>query len=83
MKNKKFDKMSNGKLLEQEKSIKVLTGLLAGVLIVLFVLGVFLSTKQGLYSFLIIPFALFPIVILNFNALKEIRKELNTRENIG
>ncbi len=80
MKAKNFTEMSTEKLLEQTKSVKALTGLLAGMLLILFCTGLFLSFNKGFNVFLIIPLALLPILILNINTLKEIKKELNSRE---
>jgi hypothetical protein len=79
MKIKNFTEMTTEKLLEQTKSVKALTGLLGGMLLVLFCTGLFLSYNKGFNVFLIIPFALLPIVILNVNTLKEIKKELDSR----
>jgi hypothetical protein len=80
MKAKNYSEMSTEKLLEQTKSIKALTGLLAGMLFVLFCVGFYLTYNKGFNVFLIIPFAFLPIVILNVNTLKEIKKEVRSRE---
>lgn len=73
--------MSNEALLKQAKSIKVLTGFLAGVLLVLLIVGIVTSFRQGFNTDIAAPFLLLlPIVILNANNLKEIQKELNSRE---
>jgi Flp pilus assembly protein TadB len=80
MKTKNFAEMSTEKLLEQTKSIKALTGLLGGMLLVLFFTGGYIFSTKGFNVFLIIPLALLPIVILNVKTLKEIKKELDSRE---
>lgn len=82
MKNKNLNEMSNEALLKQQKSMKFLTGVLIGVLLVSLVGGVVSAFKSGQYTSLIIPFALLPIVFLSFNTLKEIKKEVNSRGNI-
>ena len=82
MKNQKPSEMSTEKLLQQQKTIKLVTGLLAGMLTVLLVMGIFLAVEQKLYAFIPIPIALLPIVFLNLNNLKEIKKELDARQNI-
>lgn len=81
MKNQKPNEMSTEKLLEQQKTIKVVTGTLAGMLIILLILGIFLAVEQKLYAFIPIPIALLPIVFVNINNLKEIKKELNSRQS--
>ncbi|WP_332369312.1 redox-active disulfide protein 2 [Spirosoma telluris] len=60
--------------------------MLAGALSVLLVMVVLLAIKKGLdgtsIGLGVIPFALMPIVFLNWNNLKEIKKELNSRKNV-
>ena len=70
MKNQKPNEMSTEKLLEQQKTIKVVTGTLAGMLIILLILGIFLAVEQKLYAFIPIPIALLPIVFVNINNLR-------------
>ncbi|GAB3729379.1 hypothetical protein GCM10028816_24840 [Spirosoma lituiforme] len=59
---------------------------MAGALSVLLVMVVILASKKGLgatsISLGVIPFALLPILFLNWNSLKAIKKELNARQNI-
>jgi hypothetical protein len=80
MKTKDLTQLSNEKLLEQTKSLKALTALLGGMLLVLFFTGGYILSKKGFNVFLIIPLAFLPIVIMNINTLKEIKKELASRE---
>lgn len=74
-----FSQMSIEKLQRQAKTIKVATGTLAGMLLVLLVMAIFLSIKKGFSALVIIPFALLPILITNVNSLKQIKKELESR----
>jgi asparagine N-glycosylation enzyme membrane subunit Stt3 len=76
---KQFSEMSAEKLQQQAKTIKVVTGTLAGMLLVLLVMAIMLSVKKGFSALVVIPFALLPIVIININSLKQIRKELESR----
>lgn len=80
----KFNELSNEKLLEQQKLTKVATGALAGTLTVLLITVLLLAIKKGLnvtsISLGVIPFALMPILFLNWNTLKEIQTELNSRK---
>ena len=82
MKGQKLSEMSSEALLEQEKSVKVLTSMLAGALLVLVVTAVILSYKQGFTPLLIVPFALLPIVLLNLSNSRQIRKELDSRNEV-
>jgi cobalamin biosynthesis protein CobD/CbiB len=74
-----FSEMSVEKLQQQAKTIKVATGTLAGMLLVLLVMAIFLSIKKGFSALVVVPFALMPIVVINVNSLKQIKKELESR----
>jgi asparagine N-glycosylation enzyme membrane subunit Stt3 len=74
-----FSEMSVEKLQQQAKTIKVVTGTLVGMLLVLLVMAIMLSIKKGFSALVIIPFALLPIVLINVNSLKQIKKELESR----
>ncbi|WP_080057912.1 redox-active disulfide protein 2 [Spirosoma aerolatum] len=86
MKGQKIEEMSNEALLKHKKTTEIATGMLAGMLLALLVMVVFLATKKGLNATSIglgvIPFAFMPILFLNWNNLKAIKKELNSRQNI-
>ena len=75
MKSKKLNELSNEELLKNEKSLKAITYMLAGTLLVLFVAGIVLTFKKGFSALSVIPIALLPILILNFNTLKEVKEE--------
>lgn len=79
MASKKPDEMSNEDLLKNEKMLKAITYMLTGALIALFVVGIIMIAKKGLNALLIIPITLIPVVLINFNSLKEIQKEIKTR----
>lgn len=82
MKNKNLNELSIEELLKQQKTTKLVTGVLIGMLSTLLILGIFLILqKTSFISFVVIPFALLPIVFLNFTTLKKIKEELNSREN--
>ncbi len=81
MKSDKLQEMSNEALRKQRKSIVVITGLLAGVLLVLLIVSLCLWFRKDFaiaLPSLTFPLALLPIVLLNLNKLKEIKKELNS-----
>jgi hypothetical protein len=79
MKNNKLNELSNEELLKQEKSLKVITYMLAGMLLVLFITNIILTFKKGFSALFAVPIALLPIVIINLNTLKEIKKVLDSR----
>ena len=80
MKTKKPNEMTNEELLKNEKTIKSVTYTLSGMLLVLFVLNIFLAFKKGFSALFVVPLALLPIVIINLNTLKEIKKEQGIRK---
>ncbi|CCH01417.1 hypothetical protein FAES_3409 [Fibrella aestuarina BUZ 2] len=86
MKSQKIEEMSNEALLKQKKTTELATGMLAGALLMLLVMVVLLAIKKGLDATSIglgvIPFALMPILLLNWNSLKTLKKELNSRQNV-
>lgn len=68
-------------LIKKRKTILTVTGMLAGMLVVLFVMGIFLSIKKGFSALVVVPFGLLPIVILNYNEVSKINKELTSRNS--
>ena len=69
-------------LLNKQKTVKVVSLTLAIMLLLLLSLGVYLtilSTRN--LAFIIIPFALSSILVMNVLLLKNIKKELNKRVN--
>ncbi len=79
MKNQKLSETNTADLKKSEKSIKTITGILLGMLLVLFILSLYITFTKGFTALLIIPIALLPIVIVNFNSINEIKKELKSR----
>jgi Flp pilus assembly protein TadB len=80
MNKKNPSEMSNEELLKTEKTLKPITYLLAICILFLFVLNLYLSFTKGFSASHVIPIALLPIVILNFKALKEVKKEIVMRK---
>ena len=74
--------MSNENLLKQKKSVELLTGMLIGALLMLLVATIFLSIRKGFMPLTIVPFGLLPIVFLNLNSIREIKKVLNSRKEV-
>ena len=87
MESKKLQEMSEEELLKQYKTIQVVTGSLAFILTLLLIAVILLAIKKGFDAIAmglgVIPFALLPILFINWNSLKEINKELNSRKNVA
>ena len=80
MKSKSWSEMSTETLLRQSKTMKIMTGILIGMLLLLFVLNIVMISGKGFNpALMIVPVALLPIVFINVNTVKEIKKELDSR----
>lgn len=79
MADNKLAEISNEDLIKNEKKVKGLTLVFAGVLIVLFTVNILTSLKKGFSAVTIIPIALLPILIININSWKELKKEIKRR----
>lgn len=77
---KNFSEMTNDELVKTQASLKTVTYIFGAVLLLLFGLNIFLVANKGFSASNVIPIALLPIFILNMNTLKEIKKELESRE---
>ncbi|MDN3587927.1 redox-active disulfide protein 2 [Pedobacter aquatilis] len=82
MNTKKYNEMSTEELVKTEKSMKSITAMLGGALLVLIVINIFLAFKKGFSAISVVPIALIPIFIMNFGNLKAIKEELKSRDNI-
>ncbi|WP_316782541.1 redox-active disulfide protein 2 [Pedobacter frigiditerrae] len=79
MSKKSLSELSNEELLKNEKTLKTITSMLAGAILLLFIVNIFLAFKKGFSALSAVPIALLPIVIINFNSLKEMKKEIKAR----
>ena len=61
------------------KTTKTVAGLLLGIIIVQFVIGVYLTIRQGFNIFIVIPITFLPIVVLNFAGIKKLKEEIAKR----
>nr|WP_315175972.1 redox-active disulfide protein 2 [uncultured Flavobacterium sp.] len=82
MKSKNLSELSVEELIKQQIIIKTVTSLLAGMLLVLFLLGIWLVfQKPSFLVFIVIPLTLMPLLIFNLTTLKKVKAELSLREN--
>ncbi len=85
MKKEGYDNLSGlsiEELNKRSKTLKTVTGALAGLLLVQFAVGIYLTiVKQGFNVFLVVPIAFLPILIINYNGIKKINEELAKRKN--
>ncbi|RZK57782.1 MAG: redox-active disulfide protein 2 [Pedobacter sp.] len=79
MSKKNLSELSDEELLKNAKTVKMITSMLAGAIFLLFIINIFLAFKKGFSSLSVIPIALLPIVLININSLKEMKKEIKSR----
>lgn len=66
---------------KKAKMAKVATGTLLGIIIVQFIIGIYLTIRQGFSIFTVIPITFLPIVIINFTSIKKIKEEIARRDS--
>lgn len=71
--------LNTEQLIKNKKTIGAATAVLTGLLIVLLTLSIYNWITKGFTGLIIIPFALSPIVFVNFKRIKEIKRELKAR----
>lgn len=79
MNNRPLNGMTNEELQTNKKNAQVITWMLTAMLLILLGMGIYTSISKGFSALMAIPFALSPIVILNFKRIKEINEELKIR----
>ena len=81
MMHKNLNELSLEELMKQRKTLKLVSGIFIGVLIVLCLalLYKYLETKE-FSALMIMPITLLPIAILNYANIKKIIKEINSRK---
>jgi hypothetical protein len=79
MNNRPLNGMTNEELQTNKKTALVITWMLTTMLFILLGMGIDTSINKGFSALMAIPFALSPIVILNFKRIKEINEELKIR----
>ena len=80
METPKITELSNEELLKKSKITKLVTGMLIGVLTALTALNIYnIINGNQHWGVLAVPLGLMPIVFINYNSFREIKKELKLR----
>jgi hypothetical protein len=79
MKKENYTELTMEDLISKKKLLGVVTGTLLGGLTVLLIITILLMIKNGFTALIIIPFALSPILAINFSQMSAISKELKSR----
>ncbi|MDR2273066.1 MAG: redox-active disulfide protein 2, partial [Sphingobacterium sp.] len=69
MNNRPLNGMTNEELQTNKKTALVITWMLTTMLLILLGMGIYTSISKGFSALMAIPFALSPIVILNFKRI--------------
>jgi len=67
-------------LQKRVKVAKTATGLLAGIVILQFAIGIYLTIKQGFNVFTIIPLCFMPLIFVNSTQIKKLNDEIAKRK---
>jgi Na+-transporting methylmalonyl-CoA/oxaloacetate decarboxylase beta subunit len=79
MKNKLITEYTDEELISNEKKLKIMTILMICLLAMLFTVLLILTIKKGFSPLLIVPIALFPLLVINFVNLNNLKKEKKRR----
>lgn len=79
MKNKLITEYTDEELMNNEKKLKIMTILMICLLVMLFAVLLILTVKKGFSPLLIVPIALFPLLVINFVNLNNLKKEKKRR----
>ncbi|MGJ1430651.1 redox-active disulfide protein 2 [Sphingobacterium spiritivorum] len=79
MKTENLKEMSDEELLKKQKLTSTVTGILAGMLLLLLILATYISLTKGFSALIVIPIALSPTLMMNFKTVKDIKQELKSR----
>lgn len=71
--------LSSEELAKKAKTAKTATGLLLGIIMVQFAVGIFLTFKQGFNVFTVLPIAFLPLIIVNYVNIKKLNEEIARR----
>ena len=77
---KQLSEMTNLELATRKKEMTVAVILILFCIVIMLISAVYTYTKKGFTATAVLPFAFFPIAIINLMNLKKIRAELGSRK---
>lgn len=80
MNDQKLKKLGDEELQKMQRKLKIITGMLAGGLLLILISALYSTIKDGFTIALIIPISLMPIIFINNKNLTNIKKELESRK---
>jgi hypothetical protein len=81
MQNQDYNGLTTKDLIKKKNALSTIAGALTGALIVLLVISILTTIKKGFTPLVIVPLALLPILIINYNQISTINKELKNRQS--
>jgi hypothetical protein len=81
MAKQNLSELSTEDLIKKKKTLTFVTGILAGMLIVLLIITIFQTISEGFKPLIAVPFGLLPILILSYNQVSSMDKELKSRNS--
>lgn len=75
----KFAAMTDEKILKFEKTLTAIVIMFSVFIVILIAAVIYVNIKRGISSLTVLPLGIAPILILNVNNLKAIRKEIKAR----
>jgi hypothetical protein len=81
MKQESLSNLSIDELKAKEKSLKTAAGMLTGMMVVMFAVGIYMFFQNGFSVFSILPVAFMPLVGGLFAKIKDVRSEVASRSN--
>ena len=79
MAKENFSELSTEDLIKKKKTMSYATGVLAGALIMLLLITIYKVINKWFAPLIVLPFALLPTLIINYNQVKSMDKELKSR----
>ncbi len=81
MKKQPYKNLTTEQLIQKAKGLKIVTGMLAGILTALFVLTLYNSITNNTFDpLLVTAIALSAILPINYMQIKNMQKEIKSRE---
>ncbi len=79
MKDDSLSKLSLDELKAREKSLRLVSSMFIGCIVIMALAGVFLTVQKGFNTFTVLPVAFLPLMIVNMSNLKKIKDEIAGR----
>ena len=76
---KKPHEMTDDELYKQERALKVAVNTMAVACVLMAISSIIVSLRKGFNAITVLPLSFLPLLVINVNSLKEVRKEKQVR----